>query len=507
MKGFVFIGGSEFILRFCASGAFKVLESRHDLTYVVARSGEPMKDAGMDESLAAGRQKVERISVYPERFRRWHELFDVSCILYKDKSPSFAVRCQQHIRKDTKRFTRLERLARPGVYKKHRDAVERYMGLHPGILALTLRERPDFFILPSALLDFVTDDVLQIADQLAIPTLLLVAGWDNLSSKGLLYHQPTMMGVWGEQSKRHAVDVQNADADRVHVIGAPHYERFRVSENVDRAALRTSWGVPLNGSLVLFAGTVRAFDETQLLQEMDDAIDTGTLPAMHVIYRPHPYRNTRQQEDNFFDCDWQHITMDPQMGDAYPAQKDKGGLVISTKFFLRMDHLAQLYQAVDAVISPMSTVLLESLLFGLPTMAVAFGDGKHAWSADKVSRMLHFKELYEVPGAIVCRDRTDFFPAIQQLVSQVGNKALSAALRQSTSYFVYQDDRSYADRVASLVGTMLSRVERPPAYDFVKVKPGKRLLVQGFLRNVWHHNIVFRALRRVLRTIRQGVSR
>ncbi len=503
MKGFVFLHGNEIILRFLASDAFKSLETCHDLTYVILREGDLLTDAGLGEFLTVERQKVAWIPFYPERLRRWQEMFDISCILYKNKSSSFAVRYQEQTRNNPAKFARLEKIARPGVFEEHRDAMEQYMGLHPDILALTLRQRPDFFVLPSGLLDYMTDDVLQIANELAIPTLLLVSGWDNLSSKGLLYHQPTMMGVWGEQSKRHAIEVQNTEANRVYVIGAPHYESFRVSGNIDRAALHTSWGLPSDGYLVLFAGTFRLFDETQLLQEMDHAIDSGILPAMHVLYRPHPWRSTRRHEKNYFNCTWRHITMDPEMADTYRATGGMRALSTPDNFLSRMSYLTQLYQAVDAVISPMSTVLLESLLFGLPTLAVAFGDKKHSWSADKVSQMLHFKELYEIPDLIVCRDRTNFFPGVQQLVSQIGNDALKATLRQSTHYFVYQDDRCYADRVVSLVETMLSQVECAPAYDSVQVKPGRRFRVQGFLLRVWQRNVARRALRHVVGTIRQ----
>jgi hypothetical protein len=145
----------------------------------------------------------------------------------------------------------------------------------------------------------------------------------------------------------------------------------------------------------------------------------------------------------------------------------------------------------------MSTVLLEGMLFGLPTMAVAFGDGKHSWSADKVSRMLHFKELYEVAELLVCRDRAEFFPLLRQLVSKIGDSAWSAALRQSTAYFVYQDEQSYADRVLSLVETMLSHVNQPPIYDSATVKPGKRFVV----RNWWLRSRIRKYWRRAVREI------
>jgi len=472
----------EVFLRFVAGDAFRVLGTKHDLTYVMVANRKSLDNTALTQNLQSSGKQVIWVPFNPERFKRWKELFDISCILHESRSSSLAVRNQEGwARDDPDWFAHLKTLARPGVYEDYRDRMERNMGVHPEILTATLRERPDFFVLPSALLDCVTDDVLQIAEALSIPTLLLVAGWDNLSSKGLLYHKPTLVGVWGEQSKKHAVEVQGLDADRVYVVGAPHYDGFRKSEHVDQAVVRQALGLPSTGILVLFAGTLRLFDETQLLQEMDDAIDSGNLPAMHILYRPHPLRDTRRSERSFLDRAWRHITMDPEMVEAYRARSPDS--VLS-----RIDHLQQLYQTVDAVISPMSTILLEGLLFGLPTMAVAFGDGKHSWSADKVSRMLHFKELYEVPSLIVCRERTDFFLSVRQLVSNVGNDILSTSLRESAKYFVYHDELSYGDRIAALVEIMLAGVQRTPRYDSVRVKPDKRFLI----RNWWNDSRIKR---------------
>lgn len=473
MKGFVFIYGNEIVMRFVATGAFSELAARHDLTYVTLRSSTQMKEGGVDKTLSLGLQKVEWIPFYPGRFRRNAELFDISCIRYRDRSSSFRVRCQEQARLEPERMARLEKLACPGVYERHVAAVEKEMGLHPDILALTLRERPDFFVLPSALLDYLTDDVLQVSDALSTPTLLLIVGWDNPSSKGLIRHHPTIMGVWGEQSRRHAIDVQGLATERVRVVGAPQYEDFHPCLDTDRAALRLSMGVPPDDRLIMFAGTFRLFDETALLREIDQAIDAGALPPVHLFYRPHPWRVNRQSEDDFFDYDWRHITMDQEIVSSYQAAKAGRGAATPDDFAFRIRHLAQVYQAVDAVISPMSTVLLEALLFGLPTMAVAFGDGKHSWSADKVSQMYHFKDLYEVPNIIVCRDRADFFPMVRELVSNIGDESYSAALRRSTHEFVYRDSRSYAARVAGLVDDMLTDAPGP-AYDRVVVKPGKR---------------------------------
>lgn len=482
MKGFVFIFGNEVIPRFVESGAFNVLERRHELVYVVPGPADGRAPLVLNGQEASTPRTIMQAAFYPERDRRWDDLFELSCLVYQDRSSSFAVRVQERSKADPKRFSRLTRLARSGRYAQYRERLKRTLGLHPDLLALTARERPDFFILPSRLRDCFTEEVLQLAEHLQIPTLLLVSGWDTLSSKGILHHHPTLVGCWGEQAKRHATQVQGIDPRRVELVGAPHYERFHRPPLAERIGLRASLGLPREGRVVLFAGSLRPFDETRVLQELERAIETGRLPALHVLYRPHPWRGARRQEASYFDFSWRHVTMDPQLIDVYQATKREGARFIPDNFLYDLDHLNRVYHSVDAVMSPMSTVLLETLIMGLPAMAVAFGDGKHSWSPEKVSRMLHFKELYEVPGLLVCRSADALLDDLNTLLAQVDDARLRHSHRLQSRYFVYHDERAYAQRVADLVDRMLAETAQRPAYETAGLKPGRRFRLQSLWR-------------------------
>jgi len=217
------------------------------------------------------------------------------------------------------------------------------------------------------------------------------------------------------------------------------------------------------------------------LKDFDAAIDTGEFGDLHVIYRPHPWRISRRHEDDFFDIDWKHISMDPEMVRVYKRAKDGGVTAEAEDITSRLKHLVELYSAVDMVISPMSSVLLEALLFGIPTMAIAFGDGKHSWSIDKVSQMMHFKELYEIPEVIVCREQSEFVTDFRKLQAQAANPDMADAVKKAAQYFVYRDESSYSDRAAGLVDKMMSRMTAKPDYDSIKLRPGKRYLIDDLL--------------------------
>lgn len=472
MKGFVFLYGSEILLRFVQTGAFKALEENFDITYVALESSVFMKDGGVEKSLGEGLGNVDWIPFHSERFEKWVELFDISCIRFRDLSTSFQIRQQETARDWPLRAKRLRKLAQPDRYDRHRKTVESYMGLNPDILRLTLSHHPDFFILPSALLDYLTDDVLQLSNALGIPTLMLVAGWDSLSSKGLIYHHPTMTGVWGEQTKHHAIEIQRLNAEDVYLVGAPQYEKFHRDPALEKMSLREMHGLPAKKPLILFAGSFRTFDETELLQRVEEAIALGLLPDLHVIYRPHPWRSARKVEENFLDYKWNHVTMDPDVVKTYQAEKKLGIEASPDDFLFRLTHLTQLYQAVDAVISPMSTVLLEALMFSLPTMAVAFGDGKHSWSADKGSQMAHFEEFLELPEVIVCRDKTRFFNDLSSLLSSIKGQSNGKTGKQ-LEYFLYRDDKSYSDRVLELTNKMIDSNRLKVPYERLPVAPGR----------------------------------
>lgn len=166
---------------------------------------------------------------------------------------------------------------------------------------------------------------------------------------------------------------------------------------------------------------------------------------------------TRRDENDFFDYSWKHITFDQQLAEVYSLTKKGIKCASDCKFFYDIGYLRYLYETVDMVISPMSTVLLEGMIFGCPILAIAFNDQKHSWSADKVSRMYHFKEMYENQDIIVCRERDKIFIDIRRLCLNSDNIELCNRLKNFSEFFVTQKGSKYSQKLLFYIDSYFSR--------------------------------------------------
>lgn len=477
-KVLVFIAAGDIVQRFVLSGAFAEISEACELVYVLP---DPKSEKAIKVGLGPTVPRIEYVAFDKARYEAHVALFDVSCRAFGHKSRSFrdradllaagikpnlgleklkltdplagarvVVRVGRFLRKRAQ-LEWLKLNALPARYQRFRHTTLDRLGPNLAIAALFERERPDLVLLPSALMDIWTEDVLDACTRRGLKVAMLVSGWDNLSSKGLMQHRPTVMGVWGEQTRAHAIEIQGVPPESVVALGAPHYEALALPASVARAEFLGRLGLPTDRLILLFGGSLRTFDETSALERIEKAVESGLLPKLHVLYRPHPWRMPRQGEVNFFDRTWNHVTMDPAIAQAYRTNKDGNRAVSTNEFIFSMGYLNDLYRSIDCAVSPMSTLVLEAMVQGNPVLAVAFNDGKHTFSADQNAAMTHFDELRRSPGVIFCQRPEDFIADLQKIVGQAGDGARRDEIRKATTFFVKLGPGTYAARLAQLL--------------------------------------------------------
>ena len=446
----VFVPNTNELQRFVLSGAFAELAGDRRLVYVLPeQDAEKMRDAAAP---VITRANSVTLHVPSNRFEMWVDIFKTGCEHYARLSPSFALREGLPVDpawKDAWAMAPESRDALDAAFD--REVAARLEGTAPlpEIVELFDQYQPVCCVVPTSLLDPFCNEVAWACEAENVACLLLQSGWDNLSSKGLVYGRAPFLGCWGSQSLEHALTIQRLSVKRVAPIGSPHYEFLKPAPAEDVRRLRAQLGVAEGQRLLLFGGSFRQFDETTTLRRLERSIARGRMEPVRIVYRPHPWRASRRHEDSFFDHAWKHVVFDPDMQDRYVREQAERGYIKRQAPMFDMAYLSTLISAADAVVSPMSTLLLESLILEKPTMAIAFGDGKHRYTPEVSAQMTHFDELRGSSALIWCDDASRIVKDTVRLLEWRWDEKRARARRTLIDHVVVREPGSYAERLAT----------------------------------------------------------
>jgi hypothetical protein len=165
---------------------------------------------------------------------------------------------------------------------------------NPEIAALLRRERPDLVIVTPGLFPISFDvEFIQEARRLGIATMIWVATWDNLTTKGVFHHAPDRLLVWNEAQRDEAERLHALGSDRVDVIGAAVFdENFAVAAGLDA---RADWcarvGLDPARPYALWAGSspIAVADEPALVAAVTRLIaESPSLRELQLLVRVHP---------------------------------------------------------------------------------------------------------------------------------------------------------------------------------------------------------------------------
>ena len=444
----VFLPNTNEVQRFVLSGAFDGLAETRQLHYVLpTEEAERIRRAAP----AITAENSTTLTVPPERLAKWSEVFQAACVHYARLSPSFAIRAGLDVDPAWQAAWRMPEEEREALDRAFEAKVETLLaGMEPMPAIAELFERflPVYCVVPTSLLDLFCNEVVWASDAADIPCVLLQSGWDNLSSKGRVYGTTPFLGCWGPQSRQHAIALQRIPRRRVGLLGSPHYEQLRPAPADDVRRLRASLGVRDDERLVLFGGSFRQFDETSALRRLDEAIESGRLARAKIVYRPHPWRAHRRHEDSFFAHEWSHVVFDPEVRGGYLREQEERGYLKREAPMFDMAYLSTLLSASDAVMSPMSTLLIESLILDKPTLAIAFSDGKHRYTPDVTAQTTHVAELRDVVALRWCYDADALIDATAQLLQGRRHRWHAEVRAKVLDSIVTREPGTYADRLA-----------------------------------------------------------
>jgi len=163
----------------------------------------------------------------------------------------------------------------------------------PKILDWLQHYRPDIVIAsPYVFTSYLEVEYVRAAQHMGIPTMVALASWDNLTTKGTIQLMPDAMTVWNEPLLKEAVEIHNVPNERIIVTGSPSFDRwFGQKPSVGRDEYCGLLGIDPNLPYVLYlcSSSSMAGDETGFVNNFLNALRKNPdTQHVTVVIRPHP---------------------------------------------------------------------------------------------------------------------------------------------------------------------------------------------------------------------------
>jgi len=264
--------------------------------------------------------------------------------------------------------------------------IARHVPAEPGLLgAVEALDVDAVLMISRCSLGGVERDLVKVARELGLPSVMLVWSWDNLSSKAVLHEHPDHLLVWNELQVDEAERLQGFPRARVHALGAPSFDEFF-------AALDTVERPAREGKTILYLGSSKNISREEpevvfpaWLAAIREASDPAVRDA-NIVVRPYPgggaWHRWRPQETSF--------------------TVDRGKKLAPAG-------LARALAGVDAVVALNTSGELEAAIADLPVVTFRAGSG-----APGQEGSMHFRYLLEQNGGFVL-DSLDLDEHVQNL--------------------------------------------------------------------------------------------
>ena len=237
--------------------------------------------------------------------------------------------------------------------------------------------------------------------------------------------KPNYLAVMSKQCYNHAIKIQGISKDKIYIIGN---SRFEIYKNIPKTIF--------NFNYILFAGCNLPYNEINALKLISKSIQEKNLK---IIYRPHPWRQKR--EDEKFDelKKLSNVIIDPQISSAFNQIGD-------LNFQPSLDYYNDLVKNSKYVISPLSTLVLESLICKKPVVVLIEDQINNFTSPYMVYKNYkHFEDIASIPNCYLLKNLNNFSSLHSKLY--VDQNYVVDKNSHGLDYHILFDEKKYVDHL------------------------------------------------------------
>jgi len=292
---------------------------------------------------------------------------------------------------------------------------------------------PQLVLYPGSAMDSYSHIVSRTAEKSNIPTVMVISHWDFFSKKSILRFNPSKIYVWGEDMKKSALLDQNINKNLIEIVGSPNLDKYKHWTFYDRSLALSSFGIPTNTKVILFAGTSVPYDEVSVLQRINSYLEENHIQNILIIYRPHPRGWVRKTSATVSPANMKFVKIDTPKSINFSSQ----------------DHYINLLSAVDGIVSPFSTMILEGALCGKQVLCISFADTVNEFDFSITNISDHLENIKIQSWATVCDKSENLEKFFSQYLVKIDT--IKDQENIDIKNIIHYDHRPYSKRLSSFI--------------------------------------------------------
>ena len=305
--------------------------------------------------------------------------------------------------------------------------------------------KPDLIIYPT---HFMEPEMIYINRSALInnsKTFYIVDNWDNLTTKVAMLQKANYLGVWGQQSKEHAIKYHNYNSKNIFLLG-----NNRINKYFQFRKKKYKNTIKINKPYILFLGSnLLPREELKCLKILDKKIDENNLNSkLKIIYRFHP-QLSKYIRMEFTNIKFKNIKIN------IPSSK----LALTDRNLVRSktqskDYFPLIQNAKSLMGLTITTVTLEGFIFGKNYIILDCIDKEDAHISNFLKKYSeHPKGIEKIKICKIVKTYEEFFRFIKKNNKKVDQKKIDKQL----NFFYYNQSTDYQLKIKQCVDKIFSK--------------------------------------------------
>ena len=302
-----------------------------------------------------------------------------------------------------------------------------------------LKYKPDLVIYPTHSFEPEVLKIKKLSDHFKFKTFYIIDNWDNLTTKTYYKFKPNYIGVWGIQTKMHAVKIHKFKKENVFKIGNCRFDNYF---NLKKENFRKH----KQNYILFLSGNIRV-DETYYLELLNKILRTNKkiFKDTKIIYRQHPQAKDLTKTKNLKHLE--NVIIDKTV------YTDAKVPYFKNNFNLTKKNYVPLITNAKFITGCVTSIIIEGLIFDKSYLVIAFKKKFDEYFNAKMhyENHIHYKGLEKVDNIKFSLNEKKYEKMVIQMFKKQTNVKNYLNKKGQLNYFYHKDKLPYSKKIQEIV--------------------------------------------------------